>query len=260
MSDKNLLPNTSPELTELNKEPWVTLDDGKHLSEWTHEDEVVYNQKNRQTEKYIFFRKTMDFLKDNRIEGDYYEFGCHRCRTFRMALSEARKHCQDLMQFYAFDSFEGLPEPTSDTSVEIWTKGALSTSEEAFRAHVVEHGIYLENYHTIKGFYSDSLTNDLQNKFLSKNRKASLINIDCDLYESAVPVFEFIEPLLQEGTIIYLDDQFAGYKGNPMKGVSKAFLEWQEKTKWRVVQHLQIGWWGRSYIVYSSEEEISKIL
>ena len=30
------------------------------------------------------------FLTDNRVVGDYHEYGCHRCRTFRMALTEAR--------------------------------------------------------------------------------------------------------------------------------------------------------------------------
>ena len=55
---------------------------------------------------------------------------------------------------------------------------------------------------------------------------ASFICIDCDLYESAVPVFKFIEDFIQEGTIIYLDDYWVGYKGNPTKGVSRAFKEY----------------------------------
>jgi hypothetical protein len=76
------------------------------------------------------------------------------------------------------------------------------------------------------------------------------VNVDCDLYESAVPVFKFIDPLLQEGAVIYIDDLFAGYKGSPSKGVARAFLEYQRKTRWRFQRHLDISWWGRSYIVY----------
>ena len=49
-------------------------------------------------------------------------------------------------------------------------------------------------------------------------RKIALVNIDCDLYEFAVPVFDFIDPLLQEGAVIYVDDLFAGYKGHPAQG------------------------------------------
>ena len=71
-----------------------------------------------------------------------------------------------------------------------------------------------------------------------------------------MPVFEFIEPLLQEGTILYVDDLFAGHKGNPHKGVARAFLEWQKRSRWKVARHLDVGWWGRSYFVYSGQQAL----
>lgn len=231
-------------------EPWVELGNSDTHEEWGRDEEIQYNQTNRQTEKAHFYRKTFDFLTDNRVHGDYHEYGCHRCRTFRMALTEARRHNLESMQFHAFDSFEGLPEPKSDTSVEIWKKGVLTTTEEQFMEMVNNHGIYTEKVFTTKGYYDNSLTKELQRNYLDSGRKISLVNIDCDLYESAVPVFNFIEPLLQEGSVIYMDDMFAGYKGNPMKGVSRAFLEWQERTRWKIVRHMDISWWGRSYIIY----------
>ncbi|MCC7047843.1 MAG: hypothetical protein IT562_14110 [Alphaproteobacteria bacterium] len=231
-------------------EPWVDLPDGKALANWGRDEEIAYNQTNRQTEKALFYRRTFDFLKDNRVVGDYHEYGCHRCRTFRMALTEARLHNLDAMKFFAFDSFEGLPEPTSQTSVEIWKRGALTTTEENFMGMVRAHGIYADRVTTIKGFYGESLTDQLRQKFLDGESKIALVNVDCDLYESAVPVFKFIDPLLQEGAVIYIDDLFAGYKGSPSKGVAKAFLEYQQKTRWRFQRHLDISWWGRSYIVY----------
>jgi hypothetical protein len=231
-------------------EPWVELPDAKALASWGRDEEIAYNQINRQTEKALFFRRTFDFLTDNRVAGDYYEFGCHRCRTFRMALTEARRHNLSSAKFLAFDSFEGLPEPTSDTSVEIWKRGALTTAESEFMRMVKEQGHYVENVRTIKGFYSESLTGALQRELVESGRKAMLVNVDCDLYESAVPVFKFLDPLLQEGTVIYIDDLFAGYKGSPSKGVARAFLEYQKVTRWKFVRHLDIGWWGRSYIAY----------
>jgi Macrocin-O-methyltransferase (TylF) len=231
-------------------EPWVVLADGADLRAWGRDDEIVYNQINRQTEKALFFRRTFDFLTDSRIHGDYFEFGCHRCRTFRMALTEARRHNLETMQFHAFDSFEGLPAPINETSIEIWKRGALTTSEQTFLDHVKTHGIYVNRVKTIKGFYSDSLTSERRRQYVESARKIALVNIDCDLYESALPVFEFIDPLLQEGAVIYIDDLFAGHKGNPHKGLARAFLEWQKRTRWKVVRHLEVGWWGRSYIVY----------
>lgn len=230
-------------------EPWVKLPTGAELASWSRDDEIALNQSNRQTEKYSFFVKTFDFLTDNRIRGDYHEFGCHRCRTFRMALSEARRHNLDQMRFWAFDSFEGLPD-SAGHSVEIWKRGALTTSQDDFMRMVRDHGIYADRVTPIKGFYSDSLTKELQKRFLDQESKIALVNIDCDLYESAVPVFEFIEPLLQEGTVLYIDDLFAGYKGNPTKGVARAFREFRARSRFKFVRHLDIGWWGRSYIAY----------
>jgi hypothetical protein len=241
-------------------EPWVALGTGKELADWGRDDEIAYNQNNRQTEKALFYRRIFDFLTDNRVHGDYHEFGCHRCRTFRMALTEARRHNLGSMRFHAFDSFEGLPDPTSDTSVEIWKRGALTTTEESFLGMVREHGIYVDNVRTVKGFYAESLTPKLQKTYLDSGRKIALVNIDCDLYESAVPVFDFIDPLLQEGTSIYIDDLFAGYKGNPRKGVARAFLEWQQRTRWKLVRHLDIGWWGRSYLVHLDREGVAGVL
>jgi hypothetical protein len=194
-------------------EPWVNLATGRDLKDWTHAEEVSYNQANRQMEKHLFFVRCFDFIKDNRIVGDYHEFGCHRVRTFRMALTEAR-----------------------------------------FRELTNEHGIYTDRIETIKGFYSDSLTSGLQRKFLDQENKIALVNIDCDLYESAVPVFRFIEPLLQEGAVLYIDDLFAGYKGSPEKGVAKAFREFRQRSRFKFQRHLDIGWWGRSYIAYIGDE------
>src|SRR6266446_5848975 len=103
--------STNPfEITGRLKEPWVELADGRALADWEHDQEVAYNQVNRQREKHRFFVRTFDFIKDNRIRGNYLEFGCHRVRTFRMALTEARRHSMDWMKFFAFDSFQGLPD------------------------------------------------------------------------------------------------------------------------------------------------------
>ncbi|HTZ36252.1 MAG TPA: TylF/MycF/NovP-related O-methyltransferase [Stellaceae bacterium] len=242
------------------EEPWVALPDGAALAQWGRDEEIAYNQMNRQTEKALFFRRAFDFLTDNRVRGTYLEFGCHRCRTFRMALTEARRHNLAEMEFHAFDSFEGLPQPENVTAVETWQRGALTTSETAFMDLVRAHGIYVDRVRTVAGFYADSLTPTVQRAYLDSGRKAALVNIDCDLYESAVPVFRFIDPLLQEGSILYIDDLFAGHRGNPTKGVARAFLEWQKQTRWKLVRHLEIGWWGRSYLVYLDKADIDGVL
>lgn len=231
-------------------EPWVHLEDGKTLANWGREDEIAYNQTNRQIHKHRFYRNAFDFLTDNRISGDYLEFGCHRARTFRMALTEARKHNLSSMKFWAFDSFEGLPAHNEHPAIPAWVPGALKTSVEEFGALILAHGIYLENVIGVQGFYTDTLTSERQKAFEESGITAALITVDCDLYESAVPVFNFIDHLLQAGTVLYLDDQFAGFRGDPDKGVAKAFAEYQAWSPWRFIPHLHVGWGGRSYIAH----------
>lgn len=249
---KTSLTTASCRIAGKDGEPWVKLENGRQLENWGRDDEIAYNQVNRQTRKLEFFQQVFDFLTDNRIAGDYHEYGCHRCRTFRMALTEARRHNLGSMKFYAFDSFAGLPEVQTEVSVPFWQKGALTTTEEEFMRMVREHGIYADNVRTVKGYYADSLTKELQTKLTAEGAKVSLACVDCDLYESAVPVFRFLEPLLQEGTVIYLDDYYAGHKGSPLQGVPRAFTEFQSTSAFKFESYLRVGWWGRAFVTYRS--------
>ena len=233
-----------------DEEPWVRLDNGRTLAKWSYEDLLRYNQKNRQTSKHWFFITVFDYLKERNVRGDYFEFGCHRVRTFRMALTEARKQMMEEMRFFAFDSFEGLPECPEDVDVDHWVKGELCTTEEEFMEIVHAHGLFVDKVSTFKGFYKASLTLALQQELLTMDARASLITVDCDLIDSARDVFRFVGPFLQPGTVVYLDDMFGGYQGSPVKGVYKAFQEFMETTEFRFFPYLQVGAFGRSFITY----------
>ncbi len=232
-------------------EPWVHLADGTALANWSDADEVLYSQTNRQAIKYAYYAIAFDYLKENGIIGAYYEFGCHRARTFRMALTEARRHNLDSMEFLAFDSFAGLPEPASEPDHEGWTAGALATSEQEFMCMINDHGIYVDKVETVGGYYDKSLTQELQRELLDRDTRIAMVCVDCDLLESAIPVFNFIEPLLQEGSVLYIDDMYAGYKGSPKKGVARAFSDFADSSSFLFEPHLSVGWWGKSFIVYA---------
>jgi len=79
---------------------------------------------------------------------------------------------------------------------------------------------------------------------------ASFICIDCDLYESSIPVFSFIEAFLQEGTVIYIDDFTNANSGSPLQGLPKAFLQFKKSSRFCFEPFLPAGWWGRSFIAY----------
>jgi hypothetical protein len=230
--------------------PWVHLDTAEDLKEWTKQDNLQWNQNNRIMEKYRFYIKAFDFIVSTQLKGDYLEFGSHRVRTFRMALTEAKHQGIQNMRFLAFDSFKGLPPNDGTHGIGEWQAGGLTTSEDDFWKIIKEHGLYTDQVETFPGFYNESLTLDLKKQLSAVNTKASIICVDCDLYESAVPVFHFIEEFLQDGTVIYIDDWFASHKGNPNKGLPKAFHEFQQRSKYKFVDFLSVSWFGRSFIVY----------
>ena len=235
-------------IQNINVEPWVDLPSSKFLQNWQRKNEIEFNQKNRQIEKYKMFMKVFDFLNANGIEGDYFEFGCHRCRTFRMVMSLAYLHFNKKMHFFAFDSFQGLPKPKNKVSVSHWQKSSLKTTEVQFLKLIKETGYKTDNVHIIKGFYDKSLSRDLIKNFKNQDIKCKLVNIDCDLYESAVPVFKFLDSFLIEGSIIYLDDYYVGNNGNINYGIPRAFEEYKKISNWTFTEHMQVSWWGKTFI------------
>ena len=238
----------------VDREPWVDLLSNEELKDLKNEDYVAINQQRRQVAKLEFFKTAYDFLHDSQIQGDYFEFGCHRARTFRMVLSCAQFYGYHKSKFFAFDSFDGLPDIGKDT-IKQWTPNALTTSEEDFRRLLEEDGFDLQRVETIKGFYSSSLTPVLSERFQMEGVKANLINVDCDYYASAKDVFNFIEPFLAHGTVIYLDDVFAGFSKNADGGVMNAFNEFSKVSSFHFNRFLDIGWWGRSFVVSEANTE-----
>jgi hypothetical protein len=190
---------------------------------WTTNEYMAFAHGNM---RYLFL-SIARFAHINRpIEGYYLEFGSHEGRTMRLAW----RHFQHLFNwdFIAFDSFEGLPEIEDIDKQQIWQKGRLKTGVETFIKIVTKSGMPRERLRTVKGFYDDSLTADLQNELLP--RKAAVVYVDCDLYKSTVPVLDFIKPFLQVGTIIVFDDWNCFY-GHPERGERLAWKEFLEANQ-----------------------------
>ncbi len=153
----------------------------------------------------------------------YFEFGCYSAQTMRYAWT----HSGELFnwQYVAFDSFEGLPDMSEADACPTWQRGSFSMSEEVFLDVLHKSGMPAERIRTVKGFYSDSLTQKLKNELLPS--RAAVVYIDCDLYESTVPVLRFCKDFLQKGTIIIFDD-WNNLFGDPDRGERKAWREFLE--------------------------------
>ena len=58
----------------------------------------------------LLLYRVMAFINGNDIEGDYLEFGTYQGRSLASAHHIAQLYGLKNMRFYAFDSFQGLPE------------------------------------------------------------------------------------------------------------------------------------------------------
>ena len=61
-----------------------------------------------------FLRKVMNYISASNLRGDYAEFGVFKGGTFIKAIKMAQAKKLEWMRFYAFDSFQGLPEIEND--------------------------------------------------------------------------------------------------------------------------------------------------
>jgi O-methyltransferase len=170
--------------------------------------------------------QAFEFVRLNGIPGDYLEFGLWRGRTFLHARRMRKLYGLREMHLWGFDSFQGLPEPKPEEN-EIWSQGQFACSYQEFRSILSAHGVQDHEYTLVPGFFDQSL-NGAQHTAMA-GRKAAIVYIDCDLYESTVPVLDFINQYLSDGTIVCFDDYYC-YAGRPDQGEQRALGEFLDKN------------------------------
>ena len=228
------------------KEPFVKLKFPKN------KDKIIYNQTYRQSCKLSFFQSAFDFLYTNNISGEYFEFGIHKARTFRFALYES--YIRDLnMDFYAFDSFKGLPDDKNNHNQNIYLKKKLLKTSILDFKKMIQPYVKKRNINIISGFYSDTLNRSLLNKFKLNKIKVSMINLDCDLNKSVRDALNFSLNFIQNGTILYVDDYYLTFKGHPLKGNPKIVKDLLKKHNiiyepWHIC-----GTVGKSFLLYKGK-------
>jgi hypothetical protein len=135
---------------------------------------------------------------------DYFEFGVMSCRTFNRVIEGTANRDA---RFYGFDTFEGLPEP--------WVKemptGALRLGRAAGDLKA-EHApaVYDPRATLFKGLFQDTLPEALERAFPDGRRtdRPLFVNIDSDLYSSALYALTSMHTLLRSGDYVYFDEFF----------------------------------------------------
>lgn len=224
------------------------------------------------TKSETLIEKASRFTACEVVEGDYLEFGVFQGASliasykalenafksritqvegFDEEVNKKRSKIWNQMHFFAFDSFEGLPElETLDAGTSDFKKGMYACDEKTVQENITNAGISLERITLIKGWFSDTCTSDTAREY--HIGKASIIWIDGDLYSSTKDVLVFIQEFLQDGTILIFDDWFS-YKGNPSMGEQRAFYEWIEtpfiKDNYYFHEYQRESWKRISFIV-----------
>lgn len=215
--------------------------------------------------------KISRFVACEMIRGDYIEFGVFQGNSFLNAYrslhqafrsrvadvgtgnssaqqAKERQDIIDSMRFFAFDSFQGLPELEGvDQDTKDFAEGQYSFDEQSFCSKVQDKGVDPAKMITVPGWFDQTCVDSTRQKHNIES--ASVVWIDGDLYASAVPALKFITPLLQDGTVIVFDDWFA-FRGNPNRGEQRAFREWLETLDGYVATEFQKeGVWRNSFIM-----------
>jgi hypothetical protein len=143
----------------------------------------------------------VNFLKDK----SFFEFGVYEGKSLLMFYDLYKKYLSiENSSFYGFDSFQGLPEEIKDKNNPSYcSKGEYSVAGN------ISEGLNQEKIKIVKGFFSESLTEDFA---ASLNQKIGLLHIDCDIYTSTYQALDFCfkNNLIVPGTIIMYDD-WGGY-------------------------------------------------
>ena len=160
-----------------------------------------------------------ELAKTREIAGDVVEFGCF-VGTTSVFLAREIEGWGDNKNLWLYDSFEGLPEKTSEdvnSLGEVFKKGELLATKKQLIANLKKSGSRKMPKIT-KGWFSDLDKSQIPDKI-------SFAFLDGDYYRSILDSLELIWSNLESGAIIVVDD----YGNHALPGASKAVDEWCKK-------------------------------
>lgn len=185
------------------------------------------------------------YAQAEQVEGDYAEFGAWKGRTFVEAWRTARRFPAYKRRFVAFDSFEGLPEIRDVDGGGQWYAGQFAFARAAFESRLRRARIPAEDVTIVEGFFDRTLARP----DLIPLDQVAVAWVDCDLYESTVPVLDYLTDRLVPGAVLAFDDWYC-FRGARDKGETKACTEWLERNPHiSLVPWRQFHWAGQAFLV-----------
>lgn len=164
------------------------------LSKWVDQNkgklkyDDFYNSKVLHRDRLNLYAK---YAKESGLDAEainYLEFGVGRGNSLRF-WSETNNN--EATQYWAFDTYEGLPEKYGNYEVGTFSLGG--------NYPIIKD----ERINFIKGLFQDTLLSTIpQIDF----KKKSIIHIDGDLYSSALYAMTMLYPYMKKGDILIFDE------------------------------------------------------
>ena len=198
--------------------------------------------------------QAVSYVRSEQVEGDYAEFGVYTGRTFVEAWRIANELGEaGTRRFFAFDSFEGLPETVGVDDTGRWSEGEFRFGRKDFEARLRRARVPGDHVHIVEGFYDQSLAAPEGIPL----DKVAIAWVDCDLYASTVPVLGYLTTRLANGSILLFDDWFC-FRGDPDRGEQRACREWLARNPaLTLVPWRTFNWAGQAFIVRRIREDPS---
>jgi O-methyltransferase len=210
---------------------------------------IVHPAEREMRDRHDFMAKAFSAISVNGIEGDYLEFGVAHGKTMWAAWRASRTLGLH-PRLWAFDSFVGLPEPTSevDTGHPSWQKGRYAVTQDRFRTNLQSMGV-ADDVHVVPGFFSDTLIPENRGTLPTS---VALAYVDCDMYASTVDVLDYLRDIVTTGSIVAFDDWFC-WSPTGRSGEQIALEEMMQSCpELQFNSYIPIGWHGMSFFVTRS--------
>lgn len=241
----------------------AALNDGRHYD--LTKDCFVYHDPARGAAVYReAFLRAAEYVAGSGVDGEFFEFGVLGGFTARIQC-ELIRDLRLWREVHLFDSFEGLPAYTApadrdgyDTAVRnVWADPMRFTEDfirenlgrpvDEYIAARLGEVVSPDRVFVYRGFFAETL------RYLPA-KKAALVHIDCDLYQSTAEVFAGLRErdLFQDGCVLLFDD-FNCFRANPAFGERRAFAEFLAgQSRFTASPFFTYGWNGAAFLLHDT--------
>ena len=199
----------------------------------------------------------------NHIRGDYVEFGVYQGGSFvesykqyqiferwlqaQLTSSEewrrsvAKSYCDHKTHFHGLDTFGGMPENAEDNLT--FAKGTYIASRSLVTEKCLRAGMRSSSCSLYQGMFSETTTSLAQNL----SPKVAIVNIDCDIYGSAVDALAAIRDKLQLGCVLMFDG-YNAYCADNRRGERRAFHEFCSSVPFKFEPWFAYQYSGQAFL------------